>query len=866
MIRSQSRHATGAQPFPGATAARTFTLALGAALFAAPSALADVEVSALRALEAPEGTALVRTESGASVLTVEGAATDARLLTFDGGERVVLWTAADGGVRYRLAIRGEGEGFSRVRVAESLLHMRRGIWDPVFHELPPAPEGLQASGNLHIVQFVTQPIEAYRDELRDLGAEVRSFMPVTAHVVRMDAETAAEVAKLPFVRWVGPFLAADRVDPEMLEENVWPRRVHVQVFDRGPAMKGRVAADVADMGGEVVWMIDEGFRFDAMLDAGQVAALATHDDVLWMDAWSAPEEDMDKVRVDGGANYVEVAGGFKGQGVRAEAMDGNVNENHPDLQSNPVIFHGPRSGSNSHGTPVTGIVFGDGAGNPARRGIMPDAQPIFGDYGQLNNRYTHTAELLQAPYNAVFQTNSWGSSRTTQYTSISMEMDDILFQNDIVILQSQSNAGNQDSRPQAWAKNIVAVGGIRHQDTQSLADDAWSFGASIGPAADGRLKPDLSYWYDSILTTGGSGGNTSFGGTSAATPMTAGYFGIFFQMWHEGVFGNGFAGTVFESAPKATLTRAFMINTADRYAFSGASSDLRRTTQGWGRADVENLYDERDEFFWVNEEYVLEETEAIIFPVEVEPNTAELAVTMVYLDRAGTTAASQHRINDLSLRVTAPNGTTSYWGNNGLTSGNLSSAGGSSNTLDVVENVFLDNPTPGTWQIEVIADDINQDTHVETPELDADFALVVRGTSTSNPDPCIPPQIYCPGAPNSVTPFGAQLILTGSNSVAANDLGFSGFGFPPSTFGLVARSQLSANAPLGQGVICIDNPLIRMSIIQADNLGTLSYQVDASAAAPGGPVLVGETWHYQVWYRDGQDSNLSDAFRVTWCE
>ena len=31
------------------------------------------------------------------------------------------------------------------------------------------------------------------------------------------------------------------------------------------------------------------------------------------------------------------------------------------------------------------------------------------------------------------------------------------------------------------------------------------------------------------------------------------------------------------------------------------------------------------------------------------------------------------------------------------------------------------------WTVEVIASEINEDSHVETPEVDADFALVVSG-------------------------------------------------------------------------------------------------------------------------------------------
>ena len=73
-----------------------------------------------------------------------------------------------------------------------------------------------------------------------------------------------------------------------------------------------------------------------------------------------------------------------------------------------------------------------------------------------------------------------------------MQMDDIIFDLDLSILQSQSNKGTQFSRPEAWAKNIISVGGVYHFDTLSRADDAWNNGASIGPAEDGRIKPDLS--------------------------------------------------------------------------------------------------------------------------------------------------------------------------------------------------------------------------------------------------------------------------------------------------------------------------------------------------------------------------------------
>ena len=90
------------------------------------------------------------------------------------------------------------------------------------------------------------------------------------------------------------------------------------------------------------------------------------------------------------------------------------------------------------------------------------------------------------------------------------------------------------------------------------------------------------------------------------------------------------------------------------------------------------------------------------------------------------TSSSQHRINDLTLKVTSPSGTV-YYGNNGLDAGNVSTPGGSPNTIDNVENVFIDTPEQGIWTIEVSADEVNADGHVETPEMDVDYALVISG-------------------------------------------------------------------------------------------------------------------------------------------
>jgi hypothetical protein len=319
-------------------------------------------------------------------------------------------------------------------------------------------------------------------------------------------------------------------------------------------------------------------------------------------------------------------------------------------------------------------------------------------------------------------------------------MDDILFRMNIVICQSQSNAGNQDSRPQAWAKNIVSVGGVKHMNTLTRADDNWTFGGSIGPAADGRIKPDLAHFYDNI-TCASSSSNTSytttFGGTSGATPITAGHFGLFFQTWSDGVYGNSVSDVVvsgnrvFDTRPWNSTARAMVINTATQWTFSGTTHDLTRTHQGWGAADLRALYDLRNKLFVVDETDVLTNLQTKTYKLYVPAGEPAFKATMIYTDPPGTTSSTLHRINDLTLKVTSPGGTV-YYGNNGLLANMWSTSGGAPNTIDTVENVFVQNPQAGTWTVEVRGDQIVQDARLETSSvIDADYALVVSGVAHS---------------------------------------------------------------------------------------------------------------------------------------
>jgi len=683
----------------------------------------------------------VRVDGLGVIRTTADTVRRARVIRVPGSTLLLaLWEeqpAAGPAVPY-FAISADGQNVAGLRATSYDLLLRYARFDPLAN--PPAvPAHLAArpSSSIYIVQFVTQPLEEFRAEIRALGGIIYKFLANHAYVVKMSPRVRDRVAALPFVRWVGPYHPAYRLEEPVLAglaqgaSGLSATRYSVQLFDRGSAPLTTLAQRIQALGGRVHGSQPEGGLLDTTLTASALVAVAHMDEVLFVDRWGPPETDMNIVRQVGGANFLETTAGFTGAGVRGEVLDENVLRWHVDFRNPPILFHGLHSGSPSHGTSTYGIVFGSGRGNPAARGMLPGGQGIFGSYNWVFNRYRYTGRLLEPRFEAVFQSNSWGHSRTTQYTTLSAEMDLIVFDHDILITQSQSNAGNQQSRPEAWAKNIVSVGGIKHFNTATMADDCWCGGASIGPAADGRIKPDLAHFYDAILTTSSSslrGYTTGFGGTSAATPITAGHFGLFFEMWHKGLFGNPSGATVFESRPHSTTAKAMLINTARQWTFVGADVDLARTHQGWGMADVQSLYELQNSIFVVDETDVLTNLGSTVYTAEVPDGAAPLRITLVYKDPPGTTSSSQHRINDLTLKVTSPAGSV-YWGNHGLLGGNWSVPGGAANTLDTVENVFVQSAMAGQWTIEVIASEINEDGHRGTPEVDANYALVVSGVS-----------------------------------------------------------------------------------------------------------------------------------------
>lgn len=670
--------------------------------------------------------------------TTRARVTGGRLLSLPGSTtKVALWNEITGRTTTPFfGVSLNGTEFQRVAQADYRIRLRYAQFDPAT-AVPAVPDTLKAvpASQLFIVQFISQPLEEYRQAIRAAGGEVLNYLPNHAYICRLSQAGARTLRELPFVRWIGRYEPAYRLDESILAQvsrnSLKTAPYFIQMLGDDVQLKRLTALQIAGLGGHVHSAPDQGMLIEATLTPSQLLATANLDGVMWIEPWSAPEPDMDNVRVVAGANYVEGLAGYRGQGVKVHMIDSGIRATHLAFAGKLTIR--TNSGSMSHGTSTTGCVGASEGANPSGRGIIPDCLFAFSVYSTswtTAQRLALTMDTVNV-FECVVESNSWGNPHTTQYTAVSAMMDEIIFKTDLVILNSQGNLGNQNSRPQAWAKNIVGVGGISHYNNTNLADDQWT-SASIGPAADGRLKPDMSFYFDSIFcptSTSDTSYTSTFGGTSAATPMTAGCFGIFHEMWHKGQFYNTAMGsTVFANRPKATTAKAIIIATARQYPFSGTGANLSRFKQGWGLPNLQKLYDDRTRTFYVNENDVLQNLESKTYRLHVPPGTPQLNVAMAYNDYWGTTASTLHRINAIGIKVTSPTG-AEYYGNNGLAAGNFSPVGGTWNTVDNVQCVIVNEPPSGIWTIQVRAIEVNVDGRTETPELDVDYALAVVGVS-----------------------------------------------------------------------------------------------------------------------------------------
>lgn len=136
--------------------------------------------------------------------------------------------------------------------------------------------------------------------------------------------------------------------------------------------------------------------------------------------------------------------------------------------------------------------------------------------------------------------------------------------------------------------------------------------------------------------------------------------------------------------------------------------------------------------------------------------------------------------------------------------------------------------------------------------------------------PCPPPVSYCIAAPNSQGPNGAHLSITGSTSLAQNDLVLVASGVRAGAPGFFYFGATQQQIPLGNGYSCAGTPLFRLAApnLFADASGVLRRPVNFTVGSALN-IQPGSVWNFQAKYRDvpggGAGYNFTDGLQLTFC-
>ena len=407
---------------------------------------------------------------------------------------------------------------------------------------------------------------------------------------------------------------------------------------------------------------------------------------------------------------------------------------------------GARIHSNSWGSAVAGDYTLDSA----------NADDFIWDNRDMTITFSAGNEGIDANANGVIDNDSIGSPATAKNViTIGASENDRSsnYQSDTALGYQSRDAYQPGSTCSGMGgNNILGTYGVRwpadypanpiaSDPTAGNAEQMAAF-SSRGPTDDGRIKPDvvapgtwiLSTYSGSYQEGYGDPANPQsgayqldgwgmprnefykyFGGTSMSNPLAGGAAAVV-RDFYQKVYSHG---------ASAALTKATLINSAvdllDENNDGASDNDfpIPNVHEGWGRINLVKATDGSASY--VDDSIGLATGGSASYTYTAAGG-APLKVSLVWTDFASTAAAATNLVNNLNLTVSGPGGVT-YRGN--VFSGGWSATGGGADTVNNVENVYVQSAAAGTWTVQV--------SGANVPNGPQPFAIVVRGATAAPP-------------------------------------------------------------------------------------------------------------------------------------
>jgi hypothetical protein len=630
---------------------------------------------------------------------------------------------------------------------ETTVNLPARRYEPV--KTPPAetvrpnrPENINANEkDYYIVQFAAATKDVWLESLREIGAEIVQYVPHQAFFVYADGAMISRNAKHSRVRWVGRYTAGDKLSPELRQFTDGVRgntaMFDIAVFSRAnlEEVARRISSSFSGRILSAGKLPNNYFNvLRVEMPINELAQIAVISDVVRIDQYIRPEREDERAAQIVAGNYTSPTSilapgynpltqfGVDGTGVTVSVVDDGVSipGNGGFYINSANTVDGPLRGATAgaaggHGHINASIIAGstpfgslDPTGYNYGIGIAPRTNIINIPF--LKSPYAGSdAQVIDDSLNTpgpngvrgTISNNSWGDGTNgNSYDSLAAQYDGFVRDGSLAstidpfnIIFSAGNSGPGAlslTRPKV-AKNVISVANsenIRTEIGGTGADnmDDLRSSSSRGPAADGRVKPDITAPGTVIAGSRGGSGSTVSGiidanhawssGTSHAAPQVAGAAALFTQYWKNTHVGQ---------YPNPSLVKAAILNTAQEMnGLTTNTSTIPNGNEGWGRINMKYMLNTGVPMKYINEEIALENAGTGIAVIgTVADSTKPVRITLVWTDPPG--VSNPALVNNLDLQVNV-NGTF-YRGN--VFAGGVSTTGGAGDTLNNVENVFL---------------------------------------------------------------------------------------------------------------------------------------------------------------------------------
>ena len=557
----------------------------------------------------------------------------------------------------------------------------------------------------YFMSFDKIPTIEERNQIANLGVKFLEYIPNKTYVVNLDKECELSALVNYGVIALSPIEGRHKLDPK-IQNNHYPKWA---VNDGELSIKVLLYKDVNISAVQKIFKSND-YKIDATnlisnsitirINSSELNTITNMSSVWYIEPIDPPSEKENKTaRTLSRSNTVNTkyASGrhYNGEGINIMMQDDGIIGPHIDYTGriDQSSFGGSANNlSNTHGDHVAGTIMGSGNLDPVAAG-MANAAFLY-VYDSNDNNYGNAFPNLYVNEDVVITSKSYSNGCNAGYTSLSQELDQqINLYPSLIHIFSAGNDGSSDCGYGAgsnWGnitgghkqgKNVIAVSNLT--STSGLANSS-----SRGPAADGRIKPDIGAKGTSVNSTVPTNSYGLKTGTSMSCPGIAGIMG---QLYH------GYKELNSGVNPSSALMKGVLLNSADDLGNPGP--DFKH---GWGEVNANQAIKILENYQYLDS--TISQSGNNTHNITVPSGIIQLNVMVYWHDIEGSVNSAPALVNDIDINITNLNGVIAYpWlldPSPNATALNSNATYGNDH-INNVEQITIDNPISGNYVLSV---------------------------------------------------------------------------------------------------------------------------------------------------------------------